>query len=102
MEDHLSPLSPDGKERSTPRIQMCAFHRRNPLRAFSQGSSEMKGVRMRSFSKTVLIAAAVVISLSSVSGQAPKKAAAPAKKTTIPHTSWGDPDLQGVWNDATS
>src|SRR5262249_6770345 len=33
--------------------------------------------------------------------QAPKKAAAPAK-TTVPKTPWGDPDLQGVWNDATS
>jgi hypothetical protein len=25
-----------------------------------------------------------------------------AKKTSVPHTPWGDPDLQGVWNDATS
>jgi hypothetical protein len=36
--------------------------------------------------------------------EAPKKVAAkattPAKK--VPHTPWGDPDLQGVWNDATS
>jgi hypothetical protein len=30
-------------------------------------------------------------------GQTPK-----AKKTAMPHTPWGDPDLQGVWNDATS
>jgi len=28
--------------------------------------------------------------------------AAPAKKTALPRTPWGDPDLQGVWNDATS
>src|SRR5437867_5056899 len=39
-------------------------------------------------------------------GQAPKvpaKAAAPAKKAAaVPKTPWGDPDLQGVWNDATS
>src|SRR5579864_4193760 len=30
------------------------------------------------------------------------KAAAPTNKTAVPHTPWGDPDLQGVWNDATS
>src|SRR2546428_13966266 len=32
---------------------------------------------------------------------APKPAAA-AKAWTAPKTPWGDPDLQGVWNDATS
>src|SRR5215510_6846790 len=36
----------------------------------------------------------------------PAKAAAPAKEATkaftAPKTPWGDPDLQGVWNDATS
>jgi hypothetical protein len=26
----------------------------------------------------------------------------PAKKAALPRTPWGDPDLQGVWNDATS
>jgi hypothetical protein len=38
-------------------------------------------------------------------GEAPKKVAAkatPAKKTAVPRTPWGDPDIQGVWNDATS
>ena len=52
-----------------------------------------------------------VVSLPAVAGQAPTaagqtKAAAkkvPAGKTwTAPRTPWGDPDLQGVWNDATS
>jgi hypothetical protein len=42
-----------------------------------------------------------MIFMSPASGQVPKKAAAPAK-TTVPKTPWGDPDLQGVWNDATS
>jgi hypothetical protein len=32
----------------------------------------------------------------------PAKAATPAKAWTAPKTPWGDPDLQGVWNDATS
>ena len=32
--------------------------------------------------------------------QAPK-AAGTAKKWTPPHTPWGDPDLQGIWNNAT-
>jgi hypothetical protein len=30
------------------------------------------------------------------------KTAAPAGKRALPRTPWGDPDLQGVWNDATS
>ena len=29
------------------------------------------------------------------------KTAKPAKTWTLPHTPWGDPDLQGLWNDAT-
>jgi hypothetical protein len=40
------------------------------------------------------------------SKEAPKKvaakAAAASNKSAVPHTPWGDPDLQGVWNDATS
>jgi hypothetical protein len=40
------------------------------------------------------------------SKQAPKKVAAKnaaaSKKSAVPRTPWGDPDLQGVWNDATS
>jgi len=40
------------------------------------------------------------------SKEAPKKVAAKnavaSKKSAVPHTPWGDPDLQGVWNDATS
>ena len=49
-----------------------------------------------------LVTAIAVISLSPASGQAPKKATAPAKAPAVPKTPWGDPDLQGVWNDATS
>ena len=48
-----------------------------------------------------LMIAGVMIFMLPASGQVPKKAAAPAK-TTVPKTPWGDPDLQGVWNDATS
>jgi hypothetical protein len=46
-----------------------------------------------------LVLALIVIA--PVSGQAPKKPAAPAR-AGVPKTPWGDPDLQGVWNDATS
>jgi len=44
---------------------------------------------------------AAIVSFPALAGQAPK---APAKASTwtVPHTPWGDPDLQGVWNDATS
>ena len=50
-----------------------------------------------SISMGILVVAITVISLSAAAGQAP-----PATKGTGPHTPWGDPDLQGVWNDATS
>jgi hypothetical protein len=46
-----------------------------------------------------------LISMSPASGQAPKKGAAPsspARPYNVAKTPWGDPDLQGVWNDATS
>src|SRR5262249_9821863 len=61
---------------------------------------------MKRFSKTcVIVAAAIALMwISPASAQAPqavKKAAAPPK-FTAPKTPWGDPDLQGVWNDATS
>ena len=44
---------------------------------------------------------AAVVSFPALAGQVRK----PPPKTgawTVPHTPWGDPDLQGVWNDATS
>jgi hypothetical protein len=46
--------------------------------------------------------AIALMSIVTASGQAPKKAPTPAAKTSVPKTPWGDPDLQGVWNDATS
>ena len=56
------------------------------------------------------VAVFVVVSWPAVAGQAPSgtartkpaKAPPPAKAWTAPRTPWGDPDLQGVWNDATS
>ncbi len=52
----------------------------------------------------VLAGAIVVASLlvAPVSGQAPARTTAQAKAYTPPKTPWGDPDLQGIWNDATS
>jgi hypothetical protein len=47
---------------------------------------------------TGLVIAIATLSISFVAAQAPKK----VTKTPIPKTPWGDPDLQGVWNDATS
>jgi hypothetical protein len=52
----------------------------------------------------------VIVSWTAVAGQAPSgtarpkpaKTPPPAKAWTAPRTPWGDPDLQGVWNDATS
>ncbi|PYQ81738.1 MAG: hypothetical protein DMG03_19235, partial [Acidobacteria bacterium] len=48
---------------------------------------------------TALVAA--VVSFPALAGQA-RKAPAKTATWTVPHTPWGDPDLQGVWNDATS
>src|ERR1700746_1229513 len=47
---------------------------------------------------------AIILSASVALAQAPKPVAksGPAKNWTPPRTPWGDPDLQGVWNDATS
>jgi hypothetical protein len=56
--------------------------------------------------KTTFIAIVSLISWLPAAGQSAKKAAVPAKavpkQATGPRTPWGDPDLQGVWNDATS
>jgi hypothetical protein len=44
-------------------------------------------------------APSTVVSKKAASGTASKAAAA---KSAVPRTPWGEPDLQGVWNDATS
>src|SRR5215471_9667740 len=46
-----------------------------------------------------LVIAIATLSISFVAAQAPKKGPA---KPSVTKTPWGDPDLQGVWNDATS
>src|SRR5215468_5149240 len=48
------------------------------------------------FSIALVIA---TLSISFVAAQAPKR---PPAKPSVLKTPWGDPDLQGVWNDATS
>src|SRR5262245_24105925 len=63
-----------------------------------------------SMSRLLVILAA--LSMSVASGQTPKpatqarpgvkQAARATKPFTRPKSPWGDPDLQGVWNDATS
>ena len=47
-----------------------------------------------------IVTAAILLMAVPIVGQAPKpaaKAASPAKPWTPPKTSWGDPDLQGVY-----
>src|SRR5215831_7622186 len=44
---------------------------------------------------------AAAVSFPGQAGQ-PRKAPAKTAMWTVPRTPWGDPDLQGVWNDATS
>jgi hypothetical protein len=55
----------------------------------------------------ISISILVVAPLTPAAGQSPKATPKTAAKTTVnspavPKTPWGDPDLQGVWNDATS
>jgi hypothetical protein len=59
----------------------------------------------------ISISILAVVPLVPAAAQAPNKTEAPrkvaaknaaSKKSAVPHTPWGDPDLQGVWNDATS
>src|ERR1700690_1580257 len=51
----------------------------------------------------ILTGMIAVASLSPLAGQAQKKIAPKsAAARATPRTPWGDPDLQGVWNDATS
>jgi hypothetical protein len=54
--------------------------------------------RSRPF-EIILVVGIATLSASFLAGQAPKKTAA---KPAVLKTPWGDPDLQGVWNDATS
>jgi hypothetical protein len=54
----------------------------------------------------ILAAVPLMPAAGQASKQAPKKVAAKnaatSKNSAVPKTPWGDPDLQGVWNDATS
>src|SRR5437773_844095 len=49
-----------------------------------------------------IAAAAPATIIGQATAPAAKKTVAANKKSAVPHTPWGDPDLQGVWNDATS
>ena len=55
----------------------------------------MTVMRNRFAHSCAVLAVLVVGVVAPVVGQGPKK-------YTVPKTPWGDPDLQGVWNDATS
>jgi len=66
------------------------------------------------FRSSLLVAAIALASLPVIAGQAPSDTKAPAAKASAAakaaakkagppvRTPWGDPDLQGIWNDATS
>src|SRR5215831_18520989 len=49
-----------------------------------------------------LLIALPILAGTLVAQSKPAPAKAPAKKPATLKTPWGDPDLQGVWNDATS
>jgi hypothetical protein len=70
-------------------------------------ATERRRKMKRSILSSIVVAAVAVVP---AMGQAPKPAPAPqktagagaSKKPVTFRTPWGDPDLQGVWNDATS
>ena len=61
-------------------------------------------MKIRSLASLGALMAAIVVGLSQVpaAGQAGGAATAPAGKYKVPRTSWGHPDLQGVWNNTVS
>src|SRR6266566_369376 len=106
VEDQLPLVSAHGKECAAAGIQVRAVDGRNAVRQVQEGGV-MKFRRLAS----VVIAAAAAAVIPSVFVLAQTAAPAPAKPTqtakttktwTVTKTPWGDPDLQGVWNDATS
>ena len=51
---------------------------------------------------TAVLAPVVVGLLAPIAGTGQTRAPqGRAAKWTLPHTSWGDPDLQGIWNNVT-
>ena len=55
----------------------------------------------------IAVGCLAVVALTPAAGQSPRAASKPSAKTVakpraVPKTPWGDPDLQGVWNDSTS
>jgi hypothetical protein len=59
----------------------------------------------QSFSLSTALILAMSLAPVRVAGQAPTtraKPTAPTKPWTPPRTAWGDPDLHGIWNNATS
>src|ERR1043165_7282753 len=72
---------------------------RSPKNCFMDASeSNRNGGRVKYRFSIALVIAIATLSISFVAAQAPKRPAKPV----VPKTPWGDPDLQGVWNDATS
>jgi hypothetical protein len=57
---------------------------------------------MRLVSAAILLLAVLAIPGRTQQAKAPAQKVAPAAAQKLPRTPWGDPDLQGVWNDATS
>src|SRR6516165_3737794 len=89
---------------------MRSVHRRIIVRTVQQKDGRCS-MKYRMWISGAALAAGIATLSLSAAAQAPKaatpvkpapKTAAATKPWTAPKTSWGDPDLQGVWNDATS
>src|SRR5581483_7306961 len=85
---------------------VCTVHRGIAVREVPSANRrrEMKH-RLSTSASFVVVVAGLVLSPMPISGQTQGTRAAPArataKKAGPGRTPWGDPDLQGVWNDAT-
>ena len=84
----------------------------SPARQPRRGPNAAAALGAPRWSALVVTIAVVLLLAVPVGGQAPTatkgvpsttgKTTVAAKKSTVPRTPWGDPDLQGVWNIATS
>src|SRR4026209_2967284 len=54
-------------------------------------------MRQRILGLLGMVAVISVVSLVSMQGQAPSTQGQAATAGSVPKTSWGDPDLQGIW-----